>query len=329
VPSIDLAAVERTADALFHPDTAPGVALALVVVHRGNVVYERYGAQPDTIFGPGGPVSAATVLPSWSMAKSITHAAIGILVADDRLHLEDPAPVPSWKGTPKEAITLQHLLNMRSGLQWVEEYTLDSPSDVVEMLFGANSADMAAFATSRPLAHAPGEVWNYSSGTSVILSRIIGDVVGGGQVGTDTFLRERLFNPVGMTSVAPQFDGVGTFVGSSFANATALDFARFGELYRNGGVAADGTRVLPAAWTQHASVFTAHDDEPDYDYGAHWWMWPEFPGSFAAQGYEYQRTLVVPDRELTVVFLGKTPDEGAEMLREHLRAVVRSASNGA
>lgn len=334
MPSIDLAAVERTAHALFHPDTAPGVSLALVVVHRGQVVFERYGALPDTIFGPGGPVDAATVLPSWSMAKSITHAAIGILVAEGRLQLEAPAPVPSWHGTPKEAITLQHLLNMRSGLQWVEEYTLDAPSDVVEMLFGASAADMAAFASSRPLVYAPGDVWNYSSGTSVILSRIIGDVVAdrmgdGGQAGTEAFLRQRLFGPAGMTSVTPQFDGVGTFVGSSFANATALDFARFGELYRNGGIAADGTRVLPTEWTRHASVFTAHDPDGNYDYGAHWWMWPEFPGSFSAQGYEYQRTLVVPDRELTVVFLGKTLEEGAEILREHLRSVVRSASNDA
>lgn len=332
MPSIDLAAVERTADALFHPDTAPGISLALVVVHRGQVVYQRYGAQPDTVFGPGGPVSAATVLPSWSMAKSITHAAIGILVAEGRLHLEAPAPVPSWRGTPKEAITLQHLLNMRDGLRWVEEYTIDAPSDVVEMLFGESSADMAAFATSRPLAHTPGEVWNYSSGTSVILSRIIGDVVGGVGSGRDeieTFLRERLFGPAGMSSVAPKFDGAGTFVGSSFADTTALDFARFGELYRNDGVAADGTRVLPTGWTQHASTFTAHDDEGDYDYGAHWWMWPEFPGSFAAQGYEYQRTLVVPDLELTVVFLGKTQDTGAEALREYLRSLVRSVSNDA
>lgn len=332
--TLDLVAVRRIADELFAPEAAHGVSLALVVMQSGEVRYERYGVQPETIFGPGGPITADTVLPSWSMAKSITHAAIGILVADGLLQPDAPAPVPSWRGTPKEAITLQHLLNMRSGLQWVEEYTLDSPSDVVEMLFGESSADMAGFAASRPLAHTPGEVWNYSSGTSVILSRIIGDVVGasagdGGREAVEAFLSERLFGPAGMTSVAPQFDGVGTFVGSSFANACALDFARFGELYRTGGVAADSTRVLPASWTQHASVFTAHDPDGGYDYGAHWWMWPEFPGSFAAQGYEYQRTLVVPDRELTVVFLGKTPEEGAQILREHLRALVRSASNGA
>lgn len=326
---IDLAAVEGAADALFNPHTAPGVALALVVVHRGHVVFERYGVQPDTMFGPGGPVTARTVLPSWSMAKSVTHAVIGLLVADGLLQLDAPAPVSAWKGTPKEAITLQHLLNMRGGQQWVEEYTLDSPSDVVEMLFGDSSADMAAFAASRPLAHAPGEVWNYSSGTTLILSRIIGDVVGGGQAGTEAFLRDRLFGPVGMTSVQPQFDAAGTFIGSSFTNATALDFARFGELYRNFGVTADGTRVLPAEWIEHARTFTAHDADGPYDYGAHWRMWPEFPGSLAAHGYELQRTLVVPDRELTVVFLGKTLDEGAQALREHLRVIVRSASNGA
>ena len=326
---IDLVEVERAADALFGRDPQRGTTLALVVMHRGQFVFERYGVQPDTIFGPGGPVTADTALISWSMAKSITHAAVGILVGEGRLSLTAPAPVPSWKGTEKEAITLQHLLDMRSGLQWVEEYSLDAPSDVVEMLYGAGAADMAAYASGLPLAHAPGDVWNYSSGTSIIVSRIIGDVVGGGREGMEAFLRDRLFLPAGMTTAVPKFDDSATFIGSSYVYATARDFARFGELYRNDGIAADGTRVLPAGWSAHAATFTAVDPDGPFSYGAHWWLWPDFPGSLACHGYEYQRTVVLPDREMVVVHLGKTTDEGADELHVHLRTVFQSASNGA
>ncbi|MCY7299306.1 MAG: beta-lactamase family protein, partial [Ilumatobacteraceae bacterium] len=108
---IDLVEVEQTADALFAADAAHGLSLALVVMQAGEVVFERYGQQPDTLFGPGGPVTADTTLVSWSMAKSMTHAAVGILVGEGRLQLDAPAPVAGWKGTAKEPITLQHLLN--------------------------------------------------------------------------------------------------------------------------------------------------------------------------------------------------------------------------
>ena len=122
MPPINLAAAERIADALFAPDAPHGLSLALVIRQGGEVLLERYGHQPDTVFGPGAPVTADTTLISWSMAKSITHAAVGVLVGEGRLRLEAPAPVPSWQGTEKEAITLQQLLEMRSGLEFVEDY---------------------------------------------------------------------------------------------------------------------------------------------------------------------------------------------------------------
>ena len=121
-----------------------------------------------------------------------------------------------------------------------------------------------------------------------------------------------------MSSAVPKFDDAGTFVGSSFVYATARDFARFGEWYRNDGVNESGDRVLPAGWADHGRTFVAHDPTDDlehgFDYGRHWWMWPQYPGSIAAHGYEGQFVVVVPDRELTVVHLGKT-DSG---VRRHL-----------
>ncbi len=330
MPSLDLDAAGLVADSLFAPDAAHGRSLALVVMQSGDVQVERYGTQPDTVFGPGGPVAADTTLISWSMAKSITHAAVGILVGEGRLSLDAPAPVAAWRGTDKETITLQHLLNMRSGLHFVEDYVDDAVSNCIEMLYGDGQHDMAAYAASQPLDHRPGEVWNYSSGTTNIVARIVGETVAADGVSrrdtTEAFLRDRLFAPAGMHSAIPKFDTAGTFVGSSYVYATALDFARFGEMYRNDGAAADGTRVVPAGWRDHARTFTAHDDDGGFDYGAHWWMWPDLPGSFGCHGYEGQFTLVVPDRELVVVHLGKTPADLSPVLVAHLRSLVSAAT---
>lgn len=327
--SIDLEAVGVTADALFAPDASHGCSLALLVLQAGEVCFERYGMQPDTPFGPGGPVDADTTLISWSMAKSITHAAVGILVRDGLLDVAAPAPVPEWRGTPKEAITLQHLLNMRSGLHFVEDYVDEGVSNCIEMLFGGGAADVAAYAASLPLDHAPGTLWSYSSGTTNIISRIIGDAVAAEGLSRhesmEAFLRDRLFGPVGMHSATPKFDDAGTFIGSSYVFATARDFAKFGEFYRHDGVTADGVRILPVGWMEHARAWTAHDDEGDLGYGAQWWLWPEFPGSLACHGYEGQHVVVVPDRELVVVHLGKRPAENAPLLQAQLATIIRAA----
>ncbi len=316
-----LRSVEAVAHDLFRPDAAHGLSLALVAMHRGEVVYERYGHQPDTVFAPGGPVTADSTLISWSMAKSITHAAVGILVGEGLLRLDEPAPVPAWAGTPKAAITLQHLLDMRPGLEFVEDYVDDSVSHCIEMLYGGGAADMAAYAAALPLLHEPGTVWNYSSGTTNIVARIVGDAVGGGRDGMERFLRDRLFGPAGMDSAVPKFDDAGTFVGSSYVYATARDFARFGEMYRHDGVV-EGHRVLPAGWADHARTFVAHDPDSEFDYGRHWWLWRDEPGSLACHGYEGQYTVVVPERELVLVHLGKCPADRRVALNAHLRSIV-------
>jgi len=271
---------------------------AVLAVQHGEVVAERYAEGVD----------ADTTLISWSMAKSITQALVGFAVADGRLDVHAPAPVAEWAGTddPRRPITVDHLLRMCSGLAFREDYVDDRVSDVMAMLFGPAQGDMAAFAATFPLEHPPGTVFNYSSGTTNILARIVGDLYGG-RAGVDELLAERLFGPTGMTSATAKFDDAGTFVGSSYVYATARDFARFGELYLHGGTAGGG-RVLPADWVTYAQTESLVPSGPDEQpYGAHWWRFPPAPGSFSAQGYEGQRTLVVPDLDLVVVRLGKTP----------------------
>jgi CubicO group peptidase (beta-lactamase class C family) len=320
--------VQSRVDAIFERPAEQGTSLAMVVIHRGDVVAERYGTQPATPFAPATPLTADSALISWSMAKSITHAAAGLLVGDGALDIDAPADVPEWRGTSKQPITLLDLLEMRSGLEFVEDYVDGETSHCIAMLFGEGAGDHAGYAAALPLIHEPGTVWNYSSGTTNIITRILSGVIGGGRAGTEAFLRDRLFEPSGMSSAIPKFDEVGNWVGSSYVDATARDFARFGELYRHDGVAASGERVLPAGWADHGRTFVAHDPTEDlelgFDYGRHWWMWPAFDGSMAAHGYEGQFIVVVPDRQLTVVHLGKTDVAVRRHLVAHLADLIHS-----
>jgi CubicO group peptidase (beta-lactamase class C family) len=315
-------------DAIFARPPEQGVSLAMVVVHRGEVVAERYGVQPANIFEPERVIDADSPLPSWSVAKSITHAAVGLLVGDGRLDVDAPAAVPEWRSTEKARITMLDLLEMRPGLRFVEDYVDDGVSHALEMLFSEGVTDYAAYAAALPLDHPPGTVWNYSSGTTNIVCGILGAIVGGGRDGMERFLRDRLFEPAGMQTAEPRFDAAGTWVGSTYVYATARDFARFGELYRNDGVAASGDRVVPAGWADHGRTFVAHDPEAagryGFDFGRHWWMWPEFPGSIAAHGYEGQYVVVVPDRQLTVVHLGKTDHDQRPRLVAALGELIES-----
>jgi len=123
-------------DDLFDRSPDEGRTYALVVQQGGDVVHERYGVKPVSVFeAEETPLDADSTLVSWSMAKSMTHAAVGILVADGRLDVDAPAAVPEWTGTPKEAITLLDLLEMRSGLHFLEDYVDDETSNCIEMLF--------------------------------------------------------------------------------------------------------------------------------------------------------------------------------------------------
>ena len=289
-----------------------GETLALVAIHRGGLVLERYGEghHRDESFV------------SWSMAKSITHALVGLLVGDGKLVPERPASVAAWRadGDPRGAITLEHMLRMVDGLDFVEVYEAEGISHVVDMLFREGKDDVAAFAAARPLAHAPGTCWSYSSGTSNVVARIVGDVVGGGKAGMLAFMRRRLLDPMGMRSAEPRFDAAGTFIGSSYVFATARDFARFGYLYLRDGCW-HGERLLPEGWVDHARTTTQGSAG---EYGAHWWLGLVCDDSFHASGFNGQYTIVVPTRDLVLVRLGVSNPEQRERLKPWLRELVEA-----
>lgn len=317
--------VELTAllDQVFDDDGPLAATFAVVVVHRGRVVAERYHGALEHFDRPPTPVTAATPLLSWSMAKSMLHAVVGLLVGEGRLGLDDPAAVPEWSGPsdPRHGITPRHLLAMRDGLDFVEDYLDDRVSDVMQMLFGAGQPDMAHFAADRRLAAAPGTRFNYSSGTSNIISGIVARTVGPGE-DYARFLHGRLFGPLGMASADPEFDEAGTWVASSYVRATARDFARFGLLYLRGGVW-DGVRLLPAGWVDYGRTMVSIDPEDGGPYGAHWLgVTGDARGTFWASGYEGQSITICPALDLVVVRLGRTPLERKTNLVPWRAAVV-------
>ena len=312
-------------DEVFDDAGPLAVTYAVLVVQGGRVVLERYEGALEHFDREPTPVTAATPLLSWSMAKSMLHAVVGLLVGDGRLDLDAPADVPEWSdpGDPRHAITLRQLLAMRDGLDFTEDYVDERVSDVIGMLFGEGQADMAHFAADRPLTAAPGTRFNYSSGTSNIISGVVARTVGRGEPYA-RFLHGRLFGPLGMASADPEFDEAGTWVASSYVRATARDYARFGLLYLRDGMW-DGVRMLPPGWVDDARTWVSEDPEDASPYGAHWWgVAGDTLGTFRASGYEGQSITICPALDLVVVRLGKTPLEREPNLAPWRAAMVQA-----
>ena len=289
-----------------------GATHAFLAIQGGRLVAEHY----DDAHGP------ADTYHSWSMAKSMTHALAGMAIEDGAIDLHGPLLAPEWlaAGDDRTAITLEQLLRMVSGLQFTEEYEDAGVSHTIEMLFGAGKEDVAHYAADKPLEHAPGTFWLYSSGTTNIICRALATALDLDRNGFEAFMRDRLLNPIGMRSAVPKFDAAGTFLGSSFCFCTARDFAKFGLLYLRGGIW-DGQQILPSGWVDHARTPTPHvPPEEPMGYGAHWWLDMAGPGSFSANGYDGQYIVLVPDKDLILVRHGMS-EAYKDNVRDWLAAV--------
>jgi CubicO group peptidase (beta-lactamase class C family) len=275
---------------------------AIVVVSGGAVVLERYNnLRPDEAHN------------SWSVAKSINSALVGVLVGEGRLDIWDPVDAPEWSqpDDPRAEITLDQLLRMSSGLQWEESYT-DPDSDVLTTLGGGG--DRAHYAADKPLADPPDTEWYYSTGTANLISRSVAEEVGYGDQLTE-WADEALFSPLGITTVEHSLDDQGLISGGSWINMSALDFARFGLLYARGGVW-DGTRIVPEGWVDYSRMPTPTMRKGAY--GAQWWLDPERPDMFYASGFNGQSISVVPSEDLVVVVLSTRTDGKDEVVQNAL-----------
>jgi CubicO group peptidase (beta-lactamase class C family) len=303
----------RALDDLF---TQPGLGetRAVVVMADGKIAAERYAEGYDK----------DTRHISWSMAKTVTAVLIGMLVADGKLALDEPAPVPLWQrpGDPRAEITLRHLLQMRSGLRHTEAGDPPYESSEVRMLFLDGRDNMAKWAGEQPLEAEPGKQFEYSSNTSVILADIAAralttiDKPEARRRAVADYLQLRLFAPLGMTSMVPEFDASGTLIGGSLMHATARDWAKLGEMLRLKGRAPGGEQLVPSRWVE--AMVTPSPASPHY--GFQTWLNRPIPGTPASEhplfpdrapeslfsliGHMGQYVLVSPRQRVTLVRLG-------------------------
>jgi CubicO group peptidase (beta-lactamase class C family) len=322
--SVNQEELDAVVDEMF-TDEKLAVTNAVVVVQGGKVLCERYGGEQFHFDRPAEPITAESQLLSWSMAKSILHMIVGTLVDEGRLNPDQLSPVPEWsdESDPRHQIQVRDLLAMRDGLAFVEEYQIGQTSHVLDMLYGHGKDDMAAFTAALPLAHEPGTFYNYSSGTTNILSRVVADLVGYGD-DYRSYLERHLFEPIGMTSAVATLDTSGVFVASSFVHARALDFAKFGLLYLRGGEW-KGQRLISREWAATAQVPLSVEASSGHLYSWMWWVSGDEYGTYWANGYEGQMISVVPALDAVVVRFGHTPEENYQprmAWRERVLAVL-------
>ena len=282
---------------------------ALLVQRGGQTVFEAYGKD----HGP------KTRHVSWSMAKSITHALVGVAVTQGQVDIDKPL---LFAPNADRRLTLRSLITLTDGLKWTDGSYSPTDSDATKMLYGVGRLDGAAYTAAKPQAYAPGTHWNYSTGAfqlaaAELCARLFPQAARPDErrSAMAAWIRSSLYEPAGMTGAVAEFDPSGTFYGGSLVYATARDYAKFGELYRNDGIAS-GRRILPAGWVKFARTPTRSPI-----YGAGFWLEAKTTGAdrslmggkgpmeaFAAEGHAGQVILVVPSKGVTVVRLGLSPE---------------------
>jgi CubicO group peptidase (beta-lactamase class C family) len=297
--------------AFAEPEQPPTRATkAVVVVKDGRVVAERYAEG----YGVDTPILG------FSATKSVISALTGILVRKGALTLDQPAPVATWRDAndARHAITVDHLLRHTAGLAIGSslEASLGAAIEPVNRMKFMES-DMAGYAESVELATPPGSAWNYNDGNFIILSHLIRNATGGHASDVLRFARAELFGPLGMRNVTIEFDASGNPEGSSQMLASARDWARFGMLYLNDGMAG-AKRILPEGWVKYSASATPN---AWVGYGAGFWTnlgesfganyrvehgWPR--DAFFAKGTIGQYVIIIPSEKLVIVRLGRSPN---------------------
>jgi len=264
---------------------------AVVVLYKGHLVAEKYA--------PG--FTATSKILGWSMTKSITATYFGILQKQGKIDIMKPAPIAAWKNDQRSKITINDLLHMNSGLEWEEDY--GKISDVTKMLFIAE--DMTKPQIDKPLVGKPNNTWNYSSGTTNLLSGILRQQFKTHQEYLD-FWYGSLFDKIGMDSALVEVDMAGNFVGSSYGWATPRDWAKFGLLYLNQGNW-NGEQIFDGSWAKYVATPT---NSSNGQYGGQFWLnaggkFPDVPRDmFYCSGYQGQMVAIFPSHDLVVVRMG-------------------------
>ncbi|MCB1176235.1 MAG: serine hydrolase, partial [Leptospiraceae bacterium] len=275
---------------------------AVVIVKDGKIILERYHKD----FSPSKPILG------WSMSKTITGILIGILARDKMISISEPAPIPLWRNSKDErkSITVEHLLTMTDGLDFEEEY--GPGTDATIMLYESKS--MADFVIGKNSKHTPGRIFNYSSGTTNILSKIVKERSKVVFNNPDHFMKRELFEKLNIKSIVFETDSSNTFVGSSYANASARDWARIGLLILNKGEW-NGQTIYTKEYSE--KMITPSPAAEKGEYGYQIWLnkgkngnkyFPKLTEELIfLHGYNGQIVAILPSKNLIIVRLGATP----------------------
>lgn len=268
---------------------------SLLVIYKDKIIAEKY----DVGFDKNSKILG------WSMTKSITSAMFGILQKQGKYDIYHPAPIAEWQNDERKKITTNDLLHMNSGLEWEEKY--DKICDATKMLFQAEN--MCRVQLEKPAAFNPNKHWNYSSGTTNLLSGILRQQFKTHQEYLD-FWYSALIDKIGMNSMVIETDMAGNYVGSSYGWATTRDWSKFGLLYLHKGNW-NGEQILDESWVKYTATPT---NTSNGRYGAHFWLnasghFPDVPRDmYYCSGFQGQMVAIIPSLDLVIVRMGLKED---------------------
>ncbi|SHL64562.1 serine hydrolase domain-containing protein [Flavobacterium chilense] len=284
---------------------------AVVVLYKDKLIAEKY----DTGFNKDSKILG------WSMTKSITSSAFGVLAKQRKIDIYKPAPIAEWKNDERKIITINDLLHMNSGLEWEENYS--TICDATQMLF--QSEDMGKVQMDKPAKYKPDTHWYYSSGTTNLLSRILRSQFKTQQEYLD-FWYSAVIDKIGMNSMIVEQDMSGIFVGSSYAWATPRDWSKFGLLYLHKGNW-NGEQILDESWVKYTSTPT---NTSGGKYGAQFWLnaggkFPDVPRDmFYCSGYQGQMVAIIPSLDMVIVRMGLKEDDQGFDFNGFLKGIIDS-----
>jgi len=267
----------------------------LVVLHNGRVRMEAYGLGFDR----------DERWTSFSVAKSLTSTLVGAAIQDGYINsLDDDITtyISDLDGSAYEGVSVRQLLTMTSGVAWNEDYE-DPESDVAKIGSHESEDDtpnLVSYMSKLPRAHAPGEVWNYSTGETNLIGILVMEAT---NKSLSSYLSEKVWVPFGMEAKASWLLGSdGIEVSGCCIQARTRDFARFGQFVLEDGII-DGQRTVPQGWFDAATVnqVTVEDQRyGDRGYGFQWWIEGQEGSQFAALGIFGQSIFIDADRDLVI-----------------------------
>ncbi|PKH66682.1 serine hydrolase [Flavobacterium sp. ALD4] len=286
---------------------------SVIVIHKDRIIAEKY----DMGFNKDSKILG------WSMTKSITSTIFGILEKKGKYDIYKPAPIEEWQQDKRKNITTNDLLHMNSGLEWEENYS--TICDATTMLF--QSRNMGRIQLEKTAAFVPNTHWNYSSGTTNLLSYILRSQFETHQEYLDFWYAE-LIDKIGMHSMVIEADMSGNYVGSSYGWATTRDWSKFGLLYLHRGNW-NGEQILEESWVKYVATPTATSEGA---YGAQFWLnaggkFPDAPRDmFYCSGFQGQMVAIIPSLDLVIVRMGLKEDPDFDF-NGFLKGVIGSLKN--